>query len=244
MNTRAICAALAATATAAVAAAPASAAKYESATFKVTVEGKQQIEWAATDPDMGSCDVATLETGTEKVRFSSRPTTISAFRAPGDKLVTFVAGKGLPQFRGKAKVTRDSDLTLGPSTPGEDCPGGGGTGSSTPPDCGTKTVDPYAIGFGYDSELGKRINLFGNQAEDPFANCPGAGSNGFPYLLGELTDGNTKRKLPDFPAGEVFDDSLGKIILIGRGTRNVREEGFSLDGKMQWEMTFRRIGKG
>lgn len=242
MSTRVkrICTALA-TAAALAAPAAAQAGQYETAKFKVTVEGKQQIEWAATDPDMGSCDVTSLETGSEKVRFSSRPTTISAFRAPGDKLVTFVAGKGLPRFKAKARVTRDSDLTLGPSTPGEECPGGGGTGAPIPPDCGTKTVDPYMIGFGYDSELGKRINLFGGDAEDPFRNCPGAGANGFPYLLGEFTDG-ARRKLPDFPASEVFDEEIGKEILIGRASRTVSDPGFSLEGKMQWEMTFRRLG--
>lgn len=246
MNTRikGTCTALIATLTvgALAPAAQAQGGGYKTAEFEVTAKGTQQVEWLTTDPEDGRCAVTFAEEGTEKVKFkTTKPTVITAVMAPGDKRPTFVSGKGLPRLKAKATVNRNAVVNLGPTGPEDiDCPGGPGGADPIPRDCGTKSV-AYPLALGWDYSQKDRFVIESTDTKDPFVNCAGVGSDGFPFLLSEFDDENTTRKLPKLPASEVFDEEIGKLIVIGRAKAAVSEVGHSSIGSMQWDVTLKRI---
>lgn len=228
---------------AAVAAASAQAAKYESARFKATVEGVQTVNWSKSSDEDGTCMVTHDNTGSEKVKFgSSKPVIVSAFKAPGSKRPSLIAGEGLPELPVKAKITRQNEDTYGPMGPEDrDCADGPGMGGPPPAsDCGTKAVG-WKLDLGYDYQLKDRINLGAYNTDDPFGRCPGVGSDGFPFLVGQVGGYDGKRKLPELPSSELFDPSLGKLILIGRNKKTISRDGYSSQGSSRWVLELKRL---
>lgn len=240
MNTRikSACAALAVAAGFGTLAATAPASgEYESARFKVTAKGTQSVSWTYNHPDGGTCDVSMTGGGSEKVRFKSKPIVVDAFMAPGEKRPVLLAGDGLVNLSAKATITRRDDVVLGPKGPDDlDCADGPGGGQEPVSDCGTKTTD-WKLDLTYNYTKKDRIELAGMNAPDPFTECNASGY-GFPYFAGHVAG---KETLPKLPASELFDESLGKIIVIGRGKDAIRNAEFSSDGKIQWDVEFRRI---
>jgi hypothetical protein len=213
------------------------AKKFESARFKVTAKGTQTVTWDRNHPDMGACDVSMTGGGLEKVKFKTKPTVVNACMAPGSKRPVLTGDDGLLELRGKATITRQDNTKLGPRGPedGINCPGGSGGGDPVS-DCGTKTAD-WRFQLFYNYTTKDRLQFDGMNSADPFKHCNAAGY-GFPYF----TDSHSqKRKLPQLPANELFDDSLGQITVIGKGKSTIREAEFSSDGKIVWDVEFKRL---
>src|SRR5690242_4345194 len=89
--------------------------KFESARFKVTAKGTQNVTWAYDHPDGGACDVAYTGDGFEKVKFKTRPIVVDAFLAPGQKRPVLTSADGLVELRGNAKITRDENTKFAPA---------------------------------------------------------------------------------------------------------------------------------
>lgn len=236
----ALAAALAIGAAAAPAGAAPSGNGFKTAEFKVSVEGSQSVIWKKHREDEGYCSVSYDATGSEKVRWRTpRAVKVSAFMAPGSKSPTFVIGDGPPFFNTRAKVTRNVAEKFGPQDPLEECPGGGGGGTPTKLDCGTRTVD-WEMNFGFDFYDDEEVFLAGHPAPDPFAKCPGVGSDGFSKIVGQSGTGGV-RKLPKLPSKELFDPEIGKLIVLGKGSKKVSGSEYSSQGKSRWNITFKRI---
>jgi hypothetical protein len=217
-------------------AAPASGLK--KATFKVTVEGVQTTSWKTDHPGGGGCDGAVTGSGTEKVRFASRPTVVNATVLKGlsapvlAKRGAYVEAK--PALRGK--VTRQGTLDAPPGP----C-GGTGGGTNIPRDCGTKSFRgvgfplAYALAVKPKDQLDVRPEFI----DDPFKNCPSGGSS-FPTLV-RTNEGRPIRAL--LPRKELFDRSLGKIIVIARGKESETQGEHTYVTKIRWVVTFVRLDK-
>lgn len=210
---------------------------YEQATFKVSLKGTQTVEHAydhtATDP----CDIDISESGGETLRFkSTKAVKMTATKMSGLDHPIFMTGKSMARIPVKATITRSNDVSAGTPAPG--CPDNGGGSTPGPgPDCGTKVIKPWWLGFDYWKK--DRIELMPEDVAggDPFERC---GGWGFPYLLQGATFG--KRPSADLPVDELFDPKIGKLITIGRGNHNtVDPEGWEKRG-IRWELTLKRIG--
>jgi hypothetical protein len=74
--------------------------------------------------------------------------------------------------------------------------------------------------------------------DDPFRNC-GGGTQGYPHLLSQKADG--ARIASELPRDDVFDNSIGKIIVIGRGTSVQKGDETFDKASIRWEASFKRI---
>ena len=112
--------------------------KVKKALFKVTLEGVQKDKWDNYHEGTGGCDGTVSSSGSETVRFHSKPVTIEATDLEGlTNPVLRKAGKDvvLYPFKLSGTITRQSTI-IASDTP-DWC---GGTGGGTPPkDCGTKS---------------------------------------------------------------------------------------------------------
>jgi hypothetical protein len=224
------------------AAIPATAAeqpKIRNAYFKVTIEGVQKDKWNAFHQGGAhKCDATVSQKGSEVVKFRSKPILIKATDMEGLSNPVFSHGDGssLYPFKLRGTVSRQSQINASPTPP--ECGGKGGGG--IPKDCGTKPL--RGLKARADYALGKPYGYIQIQsdssARDPFRNC-GGGSQGFPHLL-DYTAQN-KRIDSELPRNEVFDKSLGKIIVIGRGRSVQKGEETEDIASIRWEVTLKRV---
>ena len=234
---------LVAVAALATAAAPADAAGdkgFKMAEFKVSIEGTQAVEWKKHADDEGYCSRSYDGVGDEYVKWKTpKPVKVSAFMAPGSKSPAFLVGDGPPFIDTRATVKRKLSETYGPQDPLEECPGGGPAGPEKKPDCGKKTVT-WEMNFGFDFYDTEQVFLAGHSAPDPFKKCPGVGNDGFSKIIGQSGTGGI-RKLPELPARELFDEDIGKLIVLGKGSKKVTGSSYSSEGLSRWNITFKRI---
>lgn len=217
-------------------AAPASGLK--KASFKVTVEGVQTTSWKTDHQGSGGCDGTLTGSGTEKVRFASRAVVVNATVIKGlsapvlAKRGTYVEAK--PTLRGK--VTRQGRLDAPPGP----C-GGTGGGTNIPRDCGTKSFRGVGFPLAYALAVKPKdqLDIRPEFIDDPFKNCPSGGSS-FPTLV-RTNEGRPMRTL--LPRKELFDRSLGKIIVIARGKESETRGEHTYVTKIRWVITLVRLGK-
>ncbi|MGN6557178.1 MAG: hypothetical protein ACTHLH_04100 [Solirubrobacterales bacterium] len=175
-------------ATAAALSAPAGADTYgngfSAARFKVEIKGTQDMIQHYTREAENECDVSDHSIGKERVTFhTTKPIYITATHMPGEFNPQLFGGPqlGIPTV---AKVQRSFTPVIG--QPPESCAVAiGGGGEPVKPDCGTKTIKPWRLNLQDAREKKNALLLSGNGDQDPFVDCPGASTMGFPWLLVE-----------------------------------------------------------
>ena len=233
-----LAAALAAAAGPATADAAKPRAGMKTAFFKVTVDGVQTTTWKTDHKGSGGCDQAAWGNGTEKVRFTSRPTTVRAVTLKGLNAPLLTTPKSIVDVKLglRGRVTRQGVMD---GEPGGQC--GGAGGGSIPRDCGAKSFRGVKLPLAY--QLGTRgkdhLALRAVPIQDPFLNCPSGGS-AFPTLVGTREGAPMPAALP---RSELFDRKLGKIIVIARGQESETAGEHTYLTKVRWVVTFERVGK-
>jgi hypothetical protein len=213
------------------------------ARFDVTVEGRQVSTWTHQHTARGGCDSNSEGGGREVMRFTSKPTRMSAFRV--------TPGGGIPVFHrigaplGKSAIPLHTRITRSGSYKtwgGPVCSYGDGTGTTTeqPKDCGTRTSNRLAAELQYDFK-GKQVlglNSDFGHAPDPFANCP-SGPMMFPNVL---TYGKGLKPLGrKLPYRDLFRGPRKNILRFGTTLPN---DTFETPAKtrVSYEITITRVG--
>jgi len=212
---------------------------YEQAKFKAEVKGKQTFvsEWHHASTDR--CDTGYDSLTKETIKFkSTKPVVITAMATPGAEDPYLMAGNGgglrLPA---KATITRSHSYSSTPVP--EDCgSNGGGVEPGPGPDCGTKTVRPFDLAIDYYKRGHIEIQSEDQDPDaDPFERC---GSGRFPFLLHGTTFG--KRQDAELPEEDLFDEKIGKLITIGRGSEFIAGPENSFDEtNIEWDLSLTRI---
>jgi hypothetical protein len=213
----------------------ASASGIQKATFKVKVEGVQTTTWRTDHPGTGGCDGAASGDGTEMVRFASRPVRLQAatMRGLSAPVLTAPSSYDEPELQLRGTVTRQGRLEAGPGL----C--GGDGGGSISPDCGTRAFTGVRLPMAFRLRATPRdqLDLRPGMIDDPFANCPSGGS-AFPTLV-RTNEGEELRT--ELPRSELFDASLGRIIVIARGRESETAGEDTYLTTIRWVITFDRI---
>ena len=220
------------------AAQPAAAAPaFDSAKFKVTVKGTQVSSDNAHRDAEGPCDVSDYSTSGEKIKFRSKKAVVLTAFSVDNGPISFVnkqTGNLLPV---KATIDRFHNPHITPS-PG-DCGdnGGGVEGEPTPPDCGVKTAS-WQLGLEYLDEGEEILGFYDTEGTDPYINCP-HGLDFFPSM--PFTDGKGNTIGSEMPRKELFDDKIGKLIVIGKGQHKELGGTYSSITDLRWELTLKRL---
>jgi hypothetical protein len=224
-----------------VAASPAGAAtppKIETALFKAEIKGVQHSSWTMDHDSLPGepCGARFAGVGNETFSFrSKRPVRLKATRIAGN--VTFTVGRGIAEFPVKATVDRNGHITV---TQHSNMPCGTGNGEATPakPDCRTRKFD---LTLGLYSVWGAvpRLNLRDATTVQPldYKNCPTSA----PSYEEPLVLNHSKLLAAKWPADEIFDRSIGKEIIIGKGRDEQSSMGTVWSASMRWVLTVTRI---
>jgi hypothetical protein len=208
---------------------------YEQARFKAEVKGVQtyvsEYHHTATD----RCDTSVDTVSKETARFkSTKPVLLTATHIPGVKELVLTSGDKPLRIPTKGTVTRSHSNSFTPIP--EDCGGNGGGVEPVAPDCGTKVVQPWWMTVDYYKRSHVELQPEDNAGSDLFENC---GSGSYPYLLSGESFG--RRQSADLPENEVFDEKIGKLITIGKGTESIpMPDGYD-ETKLRWELSLTRI---
>jgi hypothetical protein len=222
------------------------AAEARSAKFRVSIEGKQRVTWQENRVDQGYCPSVTKGAGSETVRFRSRSYAVTAVDIGSG--VIWRRGRRPAVLPTSGTVSRRGSSTLTPMYgPDRDecygtrcsainpCDGAGWT-PPPPPDCGKRRFSLYLIGLhGFTKD-----RLYVSDDNPPplgYRNCTFRGP-GFPDLMAAASG---RMIAPRFPRDEVFDESLGKELIIGRGSEPVRGVGVTGRASVEWTLEFVRI---
>ncbi|HVY97066.1 MAG TPA: hypothetical protein VHA54_08920 [Solirubrobacterales bacterium] len=211
---------------------------FQVARFKVEVKGVQTTVQQHTKEAVDECDTDDHSSGSERVVFATtKPIVITATYMPGQENPEFFAGRqlGIPT---KAKVKRSWTSRISQSRACED--NGGGVENATKLDCGTKTVQPYVVKLQYSRERKSGLLLSGSGEGDPFQECPGAATMGFPWLLVE-GNGSGNYILADLSQKELFDPKFQKWISIAEGERKSTSATYWMKTHVRWEVSFTRL---
>lgn len=233
----ALCAAVAA---ALALAAPAGASNYRIAKFKVELKGWQKAVHQHTHESQSPCDPDDYSSGSETVRFRSKPVVVMATRYPGQDNPQFFATRyvGVPTV---ASVSRSFTPRLSNPRSGECGEYGSGIEIPTNPDCGSKTVRPFPVNlvWGVGRRDQDKLVLNSGSSDDPFRGCPGIGGGGFPTLI--AFDARDEYIGAQISQAELFDPRFRKWISIANGSRRVRERDHWYRTTIHWEVSFTRL---
>jgi hypothetical protein len=233
-------------ATAATLAAPSGAASYgngfEVARFKVEIKGYQNMTQHHTHEAENECDVSDHSFGRERVTFhTTKPVYITATHMPGEFNPQMFGGPqlGIPTV---AKVQRS--FTPAIAQPARICEDNGGADpgtEETKPDCGTKIVKPWRLNLQYATEKKNALLLSGNGDQDPFVECPGASTMGFPWLLVEGSGYKGRYIYADLSQDELFHPQFRKWISIAEGSAKNSGKDYWIKTDVHWEVSFTRL---
>jgi hypothetical protein len=217
-------------------AAPAAAEPFRSGKFRVELKGVQTTTWEAHHATQFECDVNIDGSGTEKVRFRSRPAVVSVRRL-GRSSALIMRGRDVATLDLDASITRQGSIETRGGAVCSDGDGGGDAPAA--PDCGAKR-SRLSVELRY---LPGRRQLIGIQPDlavplGPFATCP-VGGTAWPLLLDR--SGATGRPVgARLPVDDLFRH--GKNIVIARG-REVQEDADDRSTTaIRWELSFTRMG--
>jgi hypothetical protein len=149
------------------------------------------------------------------------------------KDLVVIGGRHGSEVAVTGRTTRAADLEYTPLDPR--CHGTGG-GEIAPPDCGTKRAS-FRVAFAWNVSGRPGIVIRDAGGSDPFTNCPVLGT-AFPEL--QDLDTNLQPIVARIPAGDLFDRSIGKHIVIARGKRAVDNAGDVWTTKLRFEVTLTR----
>lgn len=225
-------------------AAPAQADTYSNgfklAKFKVEVKGWQKMVQQNSHASENECDGDDFSSGSETLNFrSGKPIVVTAYYSPGQDNPEFFAGKqlGIPT---RATIKRSYTPRRTMSFPIECGANGGGVDTVSQPDCGTKSANPFTVNLQY-SRTKKNGLLLSSESriEDPFKECPGAGTMNFPWLIVE--DAKNRYITAELSQKELFDPKFQKWISIAEGTdKYVHSRGW-VKTTVHWEVSFTRL---
>ena len=199
----------------------------------MSIKGVQTTTEANSHDALSKCDVRNYSHGREVVKFATpKPIKVTLAKVPGQKELVAVYGTGKATAPTTAKVTRSYTTDITP--PPESCGGNGGGGEPEIPDCGTRTYKPWKMNLVFHK--GERVGLEADYvSKQLFKVCPGGT---FPELLAENTVHTPiTTKLP---SSEVFDEGIGKLIVIGRGKREYVLHDYDETAKVRWEVSLKR----
>lgn len=213
---------------------------YKLARFKVELKGWQKTVHQHTKQAENECDVSDFSSGSETVFFrTTKPIVIMASYFPGQRNPEFFAGKRLA-IPTKATVKRSyTPRVTQPAVPCED--NGGGVETVQQPDCGTKTVQPFAVKLEYPTskDQDKLLLTTDHDKGDPYERCPGAAAASFPYLIVE--DDKGKWIGAQLSQKELFDPDFRKWISIAKGWERFDYSDYWTRTSIHWEVSFTRL---
>lgn len=230
---------------AALGAGPAAAATYgngfQVAKFKIEIEGTQNSVYHRSVEAEDECGVSDHSFGREKLSFhTTKPIYITATHMPGEFNPQMFGGRqlGIPTT---AKVQRSyTPVITGPAIP---CEENGGGAEATKPDCGTRTVNPWKLELQYATDKKNALLLSGSSEGDPYVNCPGNGTAGFPWLLVEESGHQGKYIYAEVSQDELFDPKFQKWIAIGHGAAKDSGTGWWSKTEITYSISFTRLKK-
>lgn len=228
----ALAATLALVATPAVAGAAAPLPEVHTGRFRVELKGVQRTSWTRNWTTTEGCDVTATGSGSETVRFRSKPATIKATWI-GETRV-FTRGTRMAALDLAATIARQGREQVG----GEICSYGDGNARPVVPDCGTRrsklTVDlDYAT---------RRSDLLAIRADNdvplgPFYHCPSGGVS-WPALL-DTHPVSAQVVGAELPVADLF--RYGKNIVIARDRAVQDGNGEQSTTTIRWELSFTRL---
>jgi hypothetical protein len=215
---------------------------YQSARFKIEIKGVQNTIHKRTYEAENSCDISDFSTSRERLSFRSvKPVVVFASYMRGDENPQFFrTGRqlGIPTV---AKVERSFTPTISAPVAGCEDNGGPDDGEQpTPPDCGAKTVKPWAVNLQYSLQKKNGLLLSGGEGKDPFKNCP-ASSPMFPVLQVEGSGYKGKYITADLSPDELFDPEFQKWISVAEGSAKNSSEDWWTKTTVRWEVSFTRL---
>lgn len=227
-------------------AAPAGAASagngFEVARFKVEIKGYQNMIQHYTREAENDCDISDHSFGAERVTFhTTKPVYITATHMPDEFNPQMFGGPqlGIPTV---AKVQRSFTPVIG--RPARTCEENGGADPGVEPvkpDCGTKTIKPWRLELQFAREKKNALLLSGNGDQDPYTDCPGASTMGFPWLLVEEAGHKGKYISAELSQDELFDPKFQKWISIAEGSAKETGTGYWIKTDVHWEVSFTRL---
>lgn len=214
---------------------------FQTAKFKVEIEGTQTAVWHRTLEAADECSTSDHSFGREKVTFhTTKPIYITAYHMPGEfNPQMFGSGQlGIPTT---AKVQRSFTPVI--TGPAKACEENGGGAEPTKPDCGTRTVKPWTLELQYARDKKNALLLSGSGEGDPYVNCPGNSVAGFPWLLVEGSGHKGKYIYAEVTQDELFDPNFQKWIAIGHGSAKDTGSDWWSKTEITYSISFTRLKK-
>ncbi|MGN6217197.1 MAG: hypothetical protein ACTHN7_09620 [Solirubrobacterales bacterium] len=215
---------------------------FEVARFKVEIKGYQNMVQHHTHEASGECDVSDYSFGREHVSFhTTKPIYITATHMPGEFNPQIFGGPqlGIPTV---AKVQRSFTPVIGRPTGACGENGGADPGAEeVKPDCGAKQIKPWRLELQYAREKKNALLLSGNGDQDPYTDCPGASTMGFPWLLVEKSGYKGKYISAELSQDELFHPQFRKWISIADGSAKNVGSDYWTKTDVHWEVSFTRL---
>jgi hypothetical protein len=212
---------------------------FQVAKFKIEIEGTQNTTWQREVEAADECGTSDHSHGREKVSFhTTKPIFVDATHMPGEfNPQMFATGQlGIPAT---ARVQRSFTPVI--TGPARTCEDNGGGAEVTKPDCGTRTVKNWKVNLQYASDKKNALLLSSGGEGDPYVNCPGNGTAGFPWLLVEGSGHHGKYIYAEVSQDELFDPKFQKWIAIGHGSAKDSGSGWSSKTEITYSISFTRL---
>jgi hypothetical protein len=211
---------------------------FKVAEFKIEIEGTQNSVYHRTLEAADECSVSDHSFGREKVSFhTTKPIYIDATHMPGE-FNPQMFSTGQLGISTTAKVQRAfTPVITGPAVP---CEENGGGAEPTKPDCGTRTVKGWELNLQYATDK-KNALLLSGSGDDPYVNCPGNSTTGFPWLLVEGSGHQGKYIYAEVSQDELFDPNFKKWIAIGHGSAKDSGSGWWSKTEITYSISFTRL---
>ena len=189
---------------------------FQVAKFKIEIEGTQNTVYHRTLEAADECSVSDHSFGREKVSFhTTKPIYVDATHMPGE-FNPQMFSTGQLGISTTAKVQRSYTPAI--TGPAKTCEENGGGAEPSKPDCGTRTIRGWKLNLQYARDKKNALLLSSGGEGDPYVNCPGNGTAGFPWLLVEGSGHQGKYIYAEVSQDELFDPNFQKWIAIGHGS--------------------------
>jgi hypothetical protein len=212
---------------------------FQVAKFKIEIEGTQNTVYHRAVEAEDECGVSDHSFGREKVSFhTTKPIYVDATHMPGEfNPQMFATGQlGIPAT---AKVQRSFTPVI--TGPAKTCEENGGGAEATKPDCGTRTVKKWKLDLQYATDKKNALLLSSGGEGDPYGNCPGNGTDGFPWLLVEGSGHQGRYIYAEVSQDELFDPQFQKWIAIGHGSAKDSGSGWWSKTEITYSVSFTRL---
>lgn len=212
---------------------------FQVAKFKIEIEGTQNTVWHRAVEAADECGTSDHSFGREKVSFhTTKPIYVDTTHMPGEfNPQMFATGQlGIPAT---AKVQRSFTPVI--TGPARTCEENGGGAEVTKPDCGTRTVKKWKLDLQYATDKKNALLLSSGGEGDPYVNCPGNGTDGFPWLLVEGSGHKGKYIYAEVSQDELFDPKFQKWIAIGNGSAKDSGSGWWSRTEITYSISFTRL---